>query len=331
MEHLQNIVGAENVYHDEALKKHTTFRIGGPARYFVTPRYIEDFVETIHYLQTKDYPYLILGNGSNFLFQDEGYSGVVVSTRGTGKTAKVKDKMEIDAINFYETEEEKEILFQRIPELTDAKERFAGKTLVLAGCGIMLSSLAKNVIHKGLKGFAFAGGIPGTLGGAVTMNAGAYGGEIKDQIAGAMLLTDSGEQRFYSKEELLLGYRTSVIQKENLIVLYAVFSFEKGDAVTEEAMMQEFNQRRREKQPLEYGSAGSTFKRPEGYFAGKLIEDAGLKGYRVGDIMVSDKHAGFVVNVGEGTYEQAMAVIAHVKQTVREQFGVELEMEVRTI
>ena len=122
MEHLQNIVGAENVYHDEALKKHTTFRIGGPARYFVTPRYIEDFVEVIRYLQTKNYPYLILGNGSNFLVRDEGYSGVVVSTRGAGKTAKVKDKMEIDAIQFYETETEKEILFQKIPALEDKKE-----------------------------------------------------------------------------------------------------------------------------------------------------------------------------------------------------------------
>lgn len=331
MEHLQNIVGTENVYYNEALKKHTTFRIGGPARYFVTPRYIEDFVETIHYLQTKEYPYLILGNGSNFLFQDEGYSGVVVSTRGTGKTAKEKDKMEIDAIKFYETESEKEILFQKIPALEEKKEHFSDKTLVLAGCGAMLSGLAQKVIQKGLQGFAFAGGIPGTLGGAVTMNAGAYGGEIKDQIAGAMLLTGSGEQRFYSKEELLLGYRTSILQKENLVVLYAVFAFESGDAAKEEAMMQEFNKRRREKQPLEYGSAGSTFKRPEGYFAGKLIEDAGLKGYRVGDIMVSDKHCGFVVNVGEGTYEQAMAVIAHVKQTVKEQFGVDLEMEVRTI
>ena len=184
---------------------------------------------------------------------------------------------------------------------------------------------------KGLAGFEFASGIPGTLGGAVAMNAGAYGGEIKDRILGAMLLLPNGERRYYQKEELELGYRSSLVQKESLIVLWALFAFETGDISEIEQTMQDLNARRKEKQPLQYASAGSTFKRPEGYFAGKLIENAGLRGYRVGDVMVSEKHCGFVVNVGEGTYDEARQVIEHVQKTVQEKFNVWLETEVKMV
>ena len=195
----------------------------------------------------------------------------------------------------------------------------------------MLSNMAAKAAKAGLTGFEFAGGIPGTLGGAVVMNAGAYGGEIKDCILGAMTLTKDGKTEYLTKEELELGYRSSRIQKEERIVLWALFAFAKGDTQKIEETMRDLNQRRREKQPLQYGSAGSTFKRPEGYFAGKLIEDAGLKGYRVGDVMVSDKHCGFVVNVGEGTYDEARQVIEHVQKTVEEKFHVSLELEVKMI
>ena len=185
--------------------------------------------------------------------------------------------------------------------------------------------------ERGLTGFEFAGGIPGTLGGAVTMNAGAYGGEIRDVILSARVMTKAGDVRELLAEELDLSYRHSIIQEKDLIVLSADFVFAHGDEEQIREQMRQLNTQRREKQPLEYGSAGSTFKRPEGYFAGKLIQDAGLKGYRSGDVMVSEKHSGFVVNVGKGTCGDAMRVIEHVQRTVYEQFGVELELEVKRV
>jgi UDP-N-acetylmuramate dehydrogenase len=210
-------------------------------------------------------------------------------------------------------------------------DKETGLEKVEAGAGLSLSKVANRVAAKGLAGFEFASGIPGSLGGAVTMNAGAYGGEMGDVLVSVRVMKKDGTICELSREELRLSYRHSLIQEEDMIVLQAVLAFQAGDVGEIQEKMRQLNSQRREKQPLEYGSAGSTFKRPEGYFAGKLIQDAGLKGYRVGDIMVSEKHSGFVVNVGKGTFRDAMQVIEHVQETVRQRFGVELELEVKCL
>lgn len=301
LEQLQKIAGTDYVKIQEPMSAHTTFRIGGPADFFIEVQNEKILVELIRYCRQQEEAFFVLGNGSNLLVADEGYRGVMLSTKR----------------------------FSKIEFLEKATDE--GKTVVRAGSGVKLSTLASQVAAKSLTGFEFASGIPGTLGGAVTMNAGAYGGEIRDVIQNARVLLQDGTILTLSKNELKLSYRHSIIQEQNMIVLEVTFAFEPGDQIQIQNKMKELNSRRREKQPLEYGSAGSTFKRPEGYFAGKLIQDAGLQGYRVGDVMVSEKHCGFVVNVGEGTYAQAMAVIKHVQETVWERFGVMLELEVRRI
>lgn len=299
---LQRIAGEQAVRLQEPMSAHTTFRIGGPADYFVEPGSESVLKELLLLCRETETPFFILGNGSNLLVSDEGYRGVMISLRG------------FDEISFREGESTE-----------------AGKTIMTAGCGVLLSKAAMQAAERGLTGFEFAGGIPGTLGGAVTMNAGAYGGEIRDVILSARVMTKAGDVRELSAEELDLSYRHSIIQEKDLIVLSADFAFAHGDEEQIKEQMRQLNTQRREKQPLEYGSAGSTFKRPEGYFAGKLIQDAGLKGYRSGDVMVSEKHSGFVVNVGKGTCGDTMRVIEHVQRTVYEQFGVELELEVKRV
>lgn len=295
---LNEIAKNSTVKKDEPMSQHTTFRIGGPADIFIEASDIKELINIIRYLQKEKCRYFVIGNGSNLLVDDKGYRGVIVSTKGN------------DNVRIY-------------------KE--GDKNFVDAGAGILLSKLASITAQNGFAGFEFAGGIPGTLGGAVAMNAGAYGGEIKDVIESVRVITSSGDIITLKKDELEMSYRSSIVQKEQMIVLDALFAFENGDRQQIEAKMKELNEQRRSKQPLEYGSAGSTFKRPEGYFAGKLIQDAGLKGYRCGDIMVSEKHSGFVVNVGNGTFEQAMSVIAHVRDEVMKSFGVNLELEVKIL
>ena len=299
---LQRIAGEQAVRLQEPMSAHTTFRIGGPADYFVEAGNESVLKELLLLCKETETPFFILGNGSNLLVSDEGYRGVMISLRG------------FDEISFREGEGTE-----------------TGKTVMTAGSGVLLSKAAMQAAERGLTGFEFAGGIPGTLGGAVTMNAGAYGGEIKDVILSARVMTQEGDVTELSAEELALSYRHSIIQEKELIVLSADFAFAHGDEEQIKEQMRQLNTQRREKQPLEYGSAGSTFKRPEGYFAGKLIQDAGLKGYRSGDVMVSEKHSGFVVNVGKGTCGDAMRVIEHVQRTVYEQFGVELELEVKRV
>ena len=325
---LCRIAGKENVACDELLSKHTTFRIGGKAKYFVSPLYIEDFVEAITYIRKEKQPYFIFGNGSNLLAYDKGYDGVVLATHMPNRDIEeTEGKVAMDARVFMPPGDKRRGQFPQ----QESNGELSQQTFVFAGSGIMLSGMANRIGKKGLTGFEFASGIPGTLGGAVTMNAGAYGGEIKDRILGAMLLFPDGTRRYCQKDELELGYRTSLIQKDSLIVLWALFAFGEGEVSEIVHKMQELNARRKEKQPLQYGSAGSTFKRPEGYFAGRLIEDAGLRGFRVGDVMVSEKHCGFVVNVGEGTFDEARQVIEHVQKTVHEKFGVWLETEVKFV
>lgn len=291
---LEQIVGAESVKIDESMSRHTTFRIGGMADYFVTPKTIEQIMELIDFCKKEGIAYYLIGNGSNLLVGDKGFRGVII---------------QID---------------REFGEIT-----FLDEQTVKAEAGVMLSRLAAEVAEKSLTGFEFASGIPGTLGGAVYMNAGAYGGEIKDCIVSALVLDENNQMKTLTKEELELSYRNSIIAKKGYVVLEAVFRFEKGDKTAILEKMAELNEQRREKQPLNYPSAGSTFKRPEGHFAGKLIMDAGLRGYKVGGAMVSEKHCGFVVNAGECTAEDVRILMADVDRIVFEKFGVHLEPEVR--
>lgn len=280
----------------EMMSTHTTFKIGGPAAHYMIPENEDEIMEAMDFARVRKLPFYLLGRGSNVLFSDEGYPGVVIEI-GRG----------LERMSVHQE----------------------GMVMVQAGIG--LSTMAVRLAEAGLTGFEFAGGIPGTLGGGITMNAGAYGGEIKDCIVSATVLNEEGNKMVLSKKELELGYRSSIIQKEKYIVLQGTFSFEKGEREKIFSDMKELNQKRREKQPLEYPSAGSTFKRPEGYFAGKLIEDAGLRGYRIGDAQVSEKHCGFVINRGHATAEEVRRLIEEVQNRVREKFQVELEPEVRMV
>lgn len=288
-----------NITLNEPLRNHTTFRIGGPADYFVCA--FDVFVIKNVILLAKQYkvPYFVLGNGSDLLFSDAGFRGIVIKV--------IESK---DDVKFVEKDH---------------------KVYVTGSAGILLSKFAMVIAEKSLTGFEFAAGIPGSLGGAIYMNAGAYDGEIKDCILCATVLTEDGEVKTLSKEELQLSYRSSIIQREKYIVIDATFVLGYGNKEDIINKINDLNQRRKDKQPLEYPSAGSTFKRPEGYFAGKLIMDAGLRGYRVGDAMVSEKHCGFVINVGNATADDVKQLIQEVIQIVKEKFGVTLEPEVRII
>lgn len=337
---LKEIARDSTVKKDEPMSLHTTFRIGGPADFYIETAYIEEFINIVRYLQKEGCQYFIMGNGSNLLVHDEGYRGIVVSTRGTKDSnmagvyteeGHITPLKMLDGVNIYHAGDSRAVQFFIDNGYASDAVFLKSKNLVYAGGGILLSKLAMAAGESGLAGFEFASGIPGTLGGAVAMNAGAYGGEIKDVLEGVRVITDSGSTRVLKKEDLGMSYRSSIIQREKMIVLDALFAFGSGDKNQILEHMKELNRKRREKQPLEYGSAGSTFKRPEGHFAGKLIQDAGLKGYRYGDVMVSGKHSGFVVNVGNGTFEQAMGVINHVKDEVRRNSGVEMELEVKIL
>ncbi len=294
-EKLCEILGKEGqVLLDEPLKKHTTFRIGGPAKYFCLRRTWEQLAAVIRTCGEFEENYYIFGNGSNILVSDQGYQGVVIQ------------------------------LFQNWNGI-----RIEG-TRLYADAGALLVKISHLAARKGLAGLEFASGIPGTIGGALVMNAGAYGGEMKDIVREALVLTEGGLLRL-SGEQLELGYRTSSIARNHQIVLEAILELKQGDKISIEARMKELKEARTEKQPLEYPSAGSTFKRPEGYFAGKLIMDAGLRGFRVGDAQVAEKHCGFVINRGNATAKDVLDLVSHVQKEVKNQFGVELELEVKLL
>ena len=290
---LRSIVGDDNVALDEPMSKHTSFRIGGPADLFVTPDDIDELRDVVAACRAAGVPHFVLGCGSDLLVADEGYRGVIVScTKGLVNVA-------ID-----------------------------GETMACQA-GVPLREASEMACELGLSGLEFACGIPGSVGGACFMNAGAYGGCVADVLESVRCLMPDGTQQSIPVEELALGYRASRVRDEGLVVLSATFRLHEGDQDDIRARMDDFTQRRRKKQPLELPSAGSTFKRPEGHFAGKLISDAGLKGYAHGGAGVSTKHAGFVVNNGGATAADVHAVIRHVQDEVERQFGVRLEPELR--
>ena len=285
--------GSDRVLLEEPMKRHTTFRIGGPAEVFVMPGNLEEVQRILEICRTEDLPYFILGNGSNLLVSDKGYQGVVVQLYRNFGQIRVEDSR------------------------------------IHAQAGALLSGIAAAAREASLTGFEFAGGIPGTLGGAVVMNAGAYDGEMKDVLKEVTVLTPEGGVLTLQADELHMGYRTSVIKEAGYIVLEAVISLEKGDQEEIRSRMQELAGMRTSKQPLSYPSAGSTFKRPEGYFAGKLIMDSGLRGYQVGGAQVSEKHCGFVINTGNATAKDVTTLMSDVQRIVMEKFGVKLEPEVK--
>ena len=292
---LKLIAGDSNVRCDEPMSSHCTFRAGGTAKYYVIPDEYKKVRDVLRLCVEENIPYYVIGNGSNLLVQDDGFDGVII---------------EIDSAL--------------------AKIEINGNEIV-AKAGAKLSKIAVKALNESLTGFEFAHGIPGNLGGAVTMNAGAYGGEMKDVLKWVKVLDNNGEMKTLKAEELELGYRTSIIVKEKMIVLEACIELHEGNRDEIEMHMKELMAKRKEKQPLEYPSAGSTFKRPEGYFAGKLIQDAGLKGYRVGGAMVSEKHSGFVINYDNATATDIINLMKDVRKKVYEEFQVTLEPEVKIL
>lgn len=296
---LQEILGKDHVFPEEPMYKHITFRVGGPAEWFALVDTIEQLQQVMTACKEQDVPYYVIGNGSDLLVSDSGVRGVIIRLAGE---------------------------FEEIAAKENVNE---GICDVCAGAGVMLAALSMRAGRKGFTGLEFANGIPGTVGGAVLMNAGAYGGEIKDTIVAADVLTKDGEVKRLSNEELKLSYRHSIMMESGDIVLRAYFKLAVRPKLQIFAVMESYRKARQEKQPLEYPSAGSTFKRPEGYFAGKLIQDAGLQGYSVGGAMVSTKHAGFVINAGGATASDIYELIQHIRKTVKEKFRVELEPEVR--
>lgn len=293
-EALEQIVGKENISVDEPMSRHTTFKVGGPADVLIRLD-AACLPAIINLCRQYQVPYYIIGNGSNLLVGDKGIRGVVL-----------------------------ELLCREESISVDGNS-------ITAGAGMLLSRTANRAAEQGLTGMEFAAGIPGTLGGAVVMNAGAYGGEMKDIIRRVTVVDAQGECKDLSVEELELGYRTSCIVQNGYIVTEVELQLEKGERAAIAERMKELSRMRVEKQPLEYPSAGSTFKRPEGYFAGKLIMDAGLRGYQVGGAQVSEKHCGFVINRGNATAADICRLMQDVTDRVREQFGVTLEPEVKMI
>ena len=292
---LINITGKDNVRINEPMKNHTTFKIGGPAQYYVTPESVTQIQEVVSLCRDMNIPLHVIGNGSNILVGDDGVDGVVLALFNTFSDYEIKDNV------------------------------------ITAQAGMSLIKLAVIALREGLTGLEFASGIPGSVGGAVYMNAGAYDGQMKDVVTSVTVLDEAGNIRILSRDELDMGYRTSAVAKHNMIVLQVIIELKAGNKEQIKDRMNQLSELRKQKQPLEYPSAGSTFKRPEGYFAGKLIADAGLKGYSIGGAAVSEKHAGFVVNMGGATAKDVVELTDYIKKRIIEQFGVTLELEIKKI
>ena len=289
---LGQIVSKQDIIINELMSRHTTFRTGGPASLFIRPRTTEEIKGVLKLLKRSEVDFFILGNGSNLLVSDKGYDGVIISLA-----------------NFDDIKIEDE-------------------TKVIAQAGAMNSAIASLARDNSLTGFEFAAGIPGTIGGAMIMNAGAYCGEMKDITAKVTVLSSDGEVIKLDGQAMKFGYRTSAIKGKKFVVLSVLLELQKGNKDEIAGKMQELALKRKDKQPLEFPSAGSTFKRPEGYFAGKLIEDSGLRGFSVGGAAVSEKHCGFVINKGNATSSDIYNLIKHVQDKVYEDFSVKLEPEV---
>lgn len=293
---LDEIVGSEYITKDADMAKYTSFRAGGCADVLVEPQNVDELKGILTLLNDEECPHMVLGNGSNVLVRDGGYHGIII------KMGKAFDYIRVD------------------------KER------LICGCGTLMAVVAKTALQESLTGFEFASGIPGSIGGAVFMNAGAYGGEVAHVLDRAHIVSSDGKRDYYLNcEELELGYRHSILEENGDIVIEAELVLGKGDRKTIKSQMDELRSKRNAKQPVQYPSAGSTFKRPEGYFAGKLIQDAGCKGLQVGGAQVSELHSGFVINKDKATATDILQLMEIVQAKVLNDFGVQLEPEVRII
>lgn len=283
---------SENVLLLEPMAAHTTFKVGGAADFFIKISSRQQLVKTVPYLNALGLSYFVLGNGSNLLVSDNGYQGVILQIGAQ------MGNITVDG------------------------------TKITVQAGAPLAKLAKTAMEHGLSGLEFASGIPGTVGGAVMMNAGAYGGEMEQVVSSVTVLAKDGSELTLSHDDMEFSYRSSILKNRSFIILEAEFTLQSGDTKQIQAKMEEYGQSRREKQPLQYPSAGSTFKRPDGCYAGKLIMDAGLRGYRIGGAQVSEKHCGFIVNVGNAQASDIYELIQEVQERVYEKFGVRLEPEI---
>jgi len=290
--HLEKVVEKKDILFDESMKNHTTFCVGGNAACFLIPRSEQQLISIMQILRSNQEKYYILGHGSNLLVSDSGFDGVIVQIDDNISSIVVSD------------------------------------TVVKASAGALLSQIASEACENGLSGIEFASGIPGTLGGAVVMNAGAYGGEMSQIIQTVDVLTNEGDIVKFDRKEMEFNYRSSLVKRKSHIVLSAEIILQKDSMNEIKVRMEELREKRAEKQPLEFPSAGSTFKRPTGYFTGKLIADAGLRGYKIGGAQISEKHCGFLINRGDATAADVLNLINHVKETVFREYGVLLEQEV---
>lgn len=279
----------------EEMKNHTTFEIGGPCDVMIIPESKEQVLNTLKTIKEHDFSYMVIGNGSNLLVSDQGLRMVII------KLGEAFSQIKIEGEKVY------------------------------AQAGAELAEVAKASIEEGLAGMEYVSGIPGNIGGAITMNAGAYGGEMKDIVETVTCLGQDLEIRTYTNEDMHFSYRHSRVQEENLIVLEVELALEKGNQEEIDELYHSLTQRREEKQPLEYASAGSTFKRPEGYYAGKLIDDAGLRGYKHNNAMVSEKHCGFVINTGGAACDDVLYVIRHIQKEIYDKYRVKLQTEVKIL
>lgn len=292
VEAFKRFVPEENIYINEPMKNHTTFRIGGPADCLLKISNSEQLAKVLHYLYQIGRPFFILGNGSNLLVGDLGYRGIVLQICGQMNAIRVEGNV------------------------------------IIAQAGALMSQVAKAAYEHGLTGLEFASGIPGTVGGGVVMNAGAYGGEMKQVVQSVVVLDKESNKLELNNETMEFGYRTSAIKNHSFIVTEVVFELIPGNKDEIKLKMDELSGKRRAKQPLEYPSAGSTFKRPDGYYAGELIMNAGMQGYSIGGAKVSDKHCGFVINTGNACAADVFQLIKEVQRTVKDKFQVRLEPEV---
>ena len=293
IEKIKKIIDNKFVLTNELMKNHTSFKIGGPTSILVEVSSVKEVKDLISLLKLENVKYFIMGNGSNLLVSDKGYSGVIV---------KISNEFSYVNIDGFK---------------------------VTANAGILLSKLSKDIANESLIGFEFASGIPGTIGGAISMNAGAYDGEMKNCVKSVTVLTEEGEILDLTNDEMNFGYRVSDVKRFNYIVLEVILEFKKGDREIIREKTNDFTNRRRTKQPLTLPSAGSMFKRPPGYYAGKLIDDSGLRGVRIGDAQISKLHCGFVVNRGNATCTDVVELISMVQKVVRDKFDVGLETEVK--
>lgn len=289
---LAKILDPKDIEIDEPMKNHTSFKVGGPVDILVNPENYQQVLNIIKLCKENNVPYYIIGNGTNLLVKDGGIRGLVIK-------------------------------ICKLNEITLEGDR------IIAKSGALLKDVSDLALEQSLTGFEFACGIPGSIGGAVAMNAGAYNGEISNVIESAKIIDNDGNIRVLNKDELELGYRMSSILKYGYTVIEVTFKLQKGEQKKIQDRIEDLSKRRSEKQPLEYPSAGSTFKRPEGYFAAKLIEDSGLKGFNVGDAEVSEKHSGFIINKGDATAKDILDLIKLVQNKVKENFDVDLFTEVR--